>query len=131
MEGNLGELQLSNKHGECLDQGEPDVVEELRLLLLLLGHLGVGVEEDEEAEAKGDDEEGIPEEEGEEGGEDAEEHGGVYVAPGGQGLLKMLLWKKMNTSAMLGVKKMNTNYQCHVGCRPSMLRSSIQEMRRT
>ena len=116
MEGNLGELQLSNKHGECLDQGKPDVVEELRLLLL--GHLGVGVEEDEEAEAKGDDEEGIPEEEGEEGGEDAEEHGGVYVAPGGQGLLKMLLWKK-------------DEYQCHVGCRPSMLRSSIQEMRRT
>ena len=79
------------------------MVEELRLLLLLLGHLGVGVEEDEEAEAEGNDEEGIPEEEGEEGGEDAEEHGGVYVAPGGQGLLKMLLWKKMNTSAMLGV----------------------------
>ena len=80
------------------------MVEELRLLLLLLGHLGVGVEEDEEAEAKGDDEEGIPEEEGEEGGEDAEEHGGVYVAPGGQGLLKMLLWKKDEcTSAMWGV----------------------------
>ena len=83
MKGNFRELKFTDKHGESLDQAEPDVVKELRFLLLL-GHLDVGVEEDEEAEAEGNDEEGIPEEEGEEGGENAEEHGGVDVAPGVQ-----------------------------------------------
>ena len=39
------------------------------------------MEHDVEAEAEGHDEERVPEEEGEEGGEDAEEHGGVDVAP--------------------------------------------------
>ena len=65
LEGNFGELKFSDEHGECLDQAEPDVVKEFWVLLfLLLGHLGVvGVEEDEEAEAEGNDEEGIPEEE--------------------------------------------------------------------
>ena len=84
LKGNLRELKFTDKHGECLDQAEPDVVKELRFVLPL-GHLVyVGVEEDEEAEAEGNDEEGIPEEEGEKGGEDAEEHGGVDVAPGVQ-----------------------------------------------
>ena len=83
LKGNLRELKFTDKHGECLDQAEPDVVKEL-WFLLLLGHLDVGVEEDEEAEAEGNDEEGVPEEEGEEGGENAEEHGGVDVAPGVQ-----------------------------------------------
>ena len=81
LKGNFGELKFSDKHGEGLDQGEADVVKELGLLLLLLVHLGIGMEEDEEAEAEGNDEEGVPEEEGEEGGEDAEEHGGVDAAP--------------------------------------------------
>ena len=62
LKGNLRELKFTDKHGECLDQAEPDVVKEL-WFLLLLGHLGVGVEEDEEAKTKGNDEEGIPEEE--------------------------------------------------------------------
>ena len=84
LKGNFGELKFSDKHGEGLDQGEADVIKELGLLLLLLVHLDIGMEEDEEAEAKGNDEEGVPEEEGEEGGEDAEEHGGVDVAPGVQ-----------------------------------------------
>ena len=57
------------------------MVKELRFFLLLLVHLGIGMEEDKEAEAEGNDEERIPEEEGQEGGEDAEEHGGVDVAP--------------------------------------------------
>ena len=81
LKGNLRELKFADKHGEGLDQRETDVVKELGFLLLLV-HLGVGVEEDEESEAEGNDEEGVPEEEGEEGGEDAEEHGGVDVAPG-------------------------------------------------
>ena len=83
LKGNFRELKFADKHGECLDQAEPDVVKEL-WFLLLLGHLGIRVEEDEEAEAEGNDEEGVPEEEGEEGGENAEEHGGVDVAPGVQ-----------------------------------------------
>ena len=86
MKGNFGELKFSDKHGEGLDQGEADVVKELRFLLLLLVHLGIGMEEDEEAEAEGNDEEGVPEEEGEEGGEDAEEHGGVDVVVGESGV---------------------------------------------
>ena len=83
------------------------MVEEFRLLLfifLLLHCLGfVGVQKDEEAEAEGYNEEGIPEVEvsisssifdfavdnnfkvpeqkGEEGGEDAEKHRGIDVAP--------------------------------------------------
>ena len=81
MKGNFGELKFSDKHGEGLDQGQADVVKELGLLLLLLVLLGIGMEEDEEAKAEGNDEEGIPEEEGEEGSEDTEEHGGVDVAP--------------------------------------------------
>ena len=84
------------------------MVEELRLLLfiaLLLHCLGfVGVQKDEEAEAEGYNEEGIPEVEmsiifgkfdfavdnnfkvpeqkSEEGGEDPEKHRGIDVAPG-------------------------------------------------
>ena len=84
------------------------MVEELCLLLfivLFLHRLGfVGVQKDEEAEAEGYNEEGIPEVEvsiflaifdvsvgnnfkvpqqkGEEGGEDAEKHRGIDVAPG-------------------------------------------------
>ena len=84
------------------------MVEELRLLLfivLLLHCLGfVGVQKDEEAEAEGYNEEGIPEvvvcmffwaifdfavdnnfkvpeQKSEEGGEDAEKHRGIDVAP--------------------------------------------------
>ena len=115
MKGNLGELKFTDKHGEGLDQREPDVVKELRLLLLL--HLGIGVEEDEEAKAEGDDEEGVPKEEGEEGSEDAEEHGGVDVAPGVQSEHR---------------SEVNIDQdQCQVGCRPRMLSNSIQEMSST
>ena len=43
------------------------------------------MEEDEETKSEGNQEEGVPEEEGEEGVEDLEEHGGIDVAamPGG------------------------------------------------
>ena len=82
------------------------MVKELGLLLLLLVHLDIGMEEDEEAEAEGNDEEGIPEEDGEEGGEDAEEHGGVDVAPVVQSQHQNQPKGKretMSTSAMLDV----------------------------
>lgn len=70
LEGYFGELKLTDKHGEGLDQREAKMVKEL-----LLSTLDVGMEKDVETKAKGDNEEGVPEEEGEEGGEDPEKHG--------------------------------------------------------
>ena len=79
VEGDVGELQLANEHGEGLDQAEAKVVEEG---ILSISAAVVFMEEDVEAEAKGEEEEGIPDKEGGEGLENSVEHGGVDVVRG-------------------------------------------------
>ena len=79
VEGNVGELELSNEHGEGLDQAEAKVVEEG---IFSISAAVVLMEEDVEAKAKGEEEEGIPDEEGGEGLENSVEHGGVDVVRG-------------------------------------------------
>ena len=76
VEGDVGELQLANEHGEGLDQAEAKVVEEG---IFSISAAVVLMEEDVEAKAKGEEEEGIPDEEGGKGLEDSVEHGGVDV----------------------------------------------------
>ena len=79
VEGDVRELELADEHGEGLDQAETKVVEEG---IFSLRAAIVFVEEDVEAKSKGEEEEGIPYEEGGEGLENSVEHGGVDVVRG-------------------------------------------------
>ena len=79
VEGDVGELELSNKHGEGLDEAETKVVEEG---ILSISAAIVFMKEDVEAKAKGEEEEGIPDKEGGEGLENSVEHRGVDVVRG-------------------------------------------------
>ena len=79
VEGDVGELELSDEHGEGLDQAETKVVEEG---IFSISAAIVFMEEDVEAKAKGEEEEGIPNKEGGEGLENSVEHGGVDVVRG-------------------------------------------------
>ena len=79
VEGDVGELELPDEHGEGLDQAETKVVEEG---IVSISATIVFMEEDVEAKAKGEEEEGIPDKEGGEGFENSVEHGGVDVIGG-------------------------------------------------
>ena len=57
VEGDVGELELSNEHGEGLDQAETKVVEEG---IVSISAAIVFMEEDVETKSKGEEEEGIP-----------------------------------------------------------------------
>ena len=76
VEGNIGELELADKHGESLDKAEAEVVKES---VVPVRPAVVLVKQDVEAEPKGEEEEGVPDEEGGEGLENSVEHGGVNI----------------------------------------------------
>ena len=76
VEGDVGELQLANEHGEGLDQAEAKVVKEG---IISVDATIVFMEEDVEAKSEGKEEKRIPDEEGGKGFEDPIEHGGVDV----------------------------------------------------
>ena len=76
VEGDVGELELSNEHGEGLDQAETKVVEEG---IFSISAAVIFMEEDVEAKSEGKEEKRIPDEEGGKGFEDPIEHGGVDV----------------------------------------------------
>ena len=78
VKGEIAELELADKHGGRLDEAEPGLVEE-NIFFLFRIRINFFVEENEEAEAEGDDEERVPGEEEEEGLHDPEEHGDVDV----------------------------------------------------
>ena len=80
---NIREFNFSNEHRAGLHQGQPGVVEEGVVLSLRGGAL---VQHDVEAEAEGDEEERVPEEEGSEGLEYLVEHGNVDVVLGQLGM---------------------------------------------
>ena len=76
VEGDVGELQLANEHGEGLDQAEAKVVKEG---IISVDATIVFMEEDVEAKSEGKEEKRIPDEKGRKGFEDPIEHGGVDV----------------------------------------------------
>ena len=76
VEGDVGELQLANEHGEGLDQAEAKVVKEG---IISVDATIVFMEEDVEAKSEGKEEKRIPDEEGGKSFEDPIEHGGVDV----------------------------------------------------
>ena len=83
VERNIGELEFANEHREGLDQSESDSIEE-RILFIRISV--VIVEQNVEREGEGNNKEGVPSQEGDEGLEYAVEHCGVNVTGGHLGM---------------------------------------------
>jgi hypothetical protein len=61
VEGDISKLELADKHRECLDEAEAEVIEEGIVSFLATVVL---VQEDVESKAEGEEEERVPQEEG-------------------------------------------------------------------
>ena len=81
------ELDLTDKHGRGLDDRQPRIVKELVILLSayvplhITNTLHIFVKHNVEAKSKRDEEEGIPDKEGDKSLQDLVEHGDVDVVP--------------------------------------------------
>ena len=81
------ELDLTDKHGRGLDDRQPRIVKELIILLAVsvplhsTNILHIFVKHNVEAKSKSDEEEGIPDKEGDKSLQDLVEHGDVDVVP--------------------------------------------------
>ncbi len=75
-EGYVGKLQLPDEHGGGLEERQPDPVEE-GVLFVGLGAGVVGVHHDVKGDAEGNNDDAVPEEEAEEGGDHGAQHGDV------------------------------------------------------
>ena len=78
VERNVRKFQLSNKHGEGLDKSETNIVKERIIFFYSI----VIVQEDVEAKTEGDDEEGVPGQEGDECFQNPVEHCRIDIIRG-------------------------------------------------